>query len=66
MHRVAAMPDAERDAMGAAGRRIIAAWGPERFADGLMQAVRAALRRSPRSASRLDRALVHALAHRPL
>jgi 1,2-diacylglycerol 3-alpha-glucosyltransferase len=66
MHRVAAMTDGERDAMGDAGRRIIAAWGPERFADGLMQAARAAMRRSPPPASRFDRALLHALAHRPL
>jgi glycosyltransferase involved in cell wall biosynthesis len=66
MHRVAAMIDAERDVMAEAGRRIVAAWGPERFADGLIRAARAAMRRSPPPASRFDRALVHALAHRPL
>ena len=40
MQRVAAMTDERRAAMGRAGQRIIADWGPERFADGLMQAVR--------------------------
>jgi 1,2-diacylglycerol 3-alpha-glucosyltransferase len=64
MRRVAAMNDGERDAMGAAGRRIIADWGPERFADGLMQAVAVALRRPPQ-ASAFDRALLWALARRP-
>ena len=34
-------------AMGRASQRIIADWGPERFADGLMQAVQAALRPPP-------------------
>jgi 1,2-diacylglycerol 3-alpha-glucosyltransferase len=66
MQRVAAMSDGQRDAMGRAGQRIIADWGPERFADGLMQAVQAALRRPPPTSSLFDRALVWALARRPL
>jgi glycosyltransferase involved in cell wall biosynthesis len=65
MQRVAGMTDRQRDAMGAAGRRIIADWGPERFADGLMQAVAVARRRPPPPASTFDRALLWALARRP-
>ena len=60
MQRVAAMTDGQRDAMGRAD------WGPERFADGLMQAVQAALRRPPPTPSLFDQALVWALARRPL
>jgi glycosyltransferase involved in cell wall biosynthesis len=66
MQRVAAMTDGQRDAMGRASQRIIADWGPERFADGLMQAVQAALRRPPPTPSLFDQALVWALARRPL
>jgi 1,2-diacylglycerol 3-alpha-glucosyltransferase len=66
MLRVAAMPDGQRDVMGEAGRRIIAAWGLERFADGLMRAAAVALRRLPSQASWLDQALLRALAHRTL
>jgi 1,2-diacylglycerol 3-alpha-glucosyltransferase len=66
MHRVAAMTDAQRDAMGEASRRIIAAFGPERFADGLMQAVEAALGRPPPPAAWFDQVLLWALARRPL
>jgi glycosyltransferase involved in cell wall biosynthesis len=66
MHRVAAMTDGQRRAMGEAGRRIIVAWGPERFADGLMRAVQAALRRSPPRAASFDHVLLWALVRRPL
>jgi 1,2-diacylglycerol 3-alpha-glucosyltransferase len=66
MHRVAAMTDAQRDAIGEAGRRIIAEWGPERFADGLMRAVEAAASRPLPRASWFDQALLRALAHRRL
>jgi glycosyltransferase involved in cell wall biosynthesis len=64
MQRVAAMSDERRRAMGRASERIIADWGPERFADGLMQAVRVALSRPPPKASWLDRSLLWALVHR--
>jgi glycosyltransferase involved in cell wall biosynthesis len=64
MQRVAAMADEQRRTMGEAGRRIIADWGPERFADGLMQAVEVARRRPPSRASWLDRSLLWALVHR--
>jgi hypothetical protein len=52
--------------MGRAGQEIIADWGPERFADGLMQAVQLAMSRPPPQPSLFDRALLRALAHRPL
>jgi 1,2-diacylglycerol 3-alpha-glucosyltransferase len=64
MHQVAAMPDGQRDEMAEAGHRIIADWGPERFADGLVQAVQVALRRPPPRVSLFDRALLWSLAHR--
>ncbi len=66
MHWVAAMPEGQRQTMGQASQTIIADWGPERFADGLMQAVRAATGRLPPQASWFDQALVRALAHRAL
>jgi 1,2-diacylglycerol 3-alpha-glucosyltransferase len=66
MQRIAAMTDEQRHAMGRAGQRIIADWGPERFADGLMQAVQVALRRPPPQAAWFDQALLRALARRPL
>jgi glycosyltransferase involved in cell wall biosynthesis len=66
MQRLAAMTDERRAAMGRAGQRIIAEWGPERFADGLMQAAEAALRRPPPSPSWFDQALLWAVARRPL
>jgi glycosyltransferase involved in cell wall biosynthesis len=64
MQRVAAMTDEQRQAMGRAGRRIVADWGPERFADGLMRAVEVAMRRPPPQTAWLDRALLLALIHR--
>ena len=66
MERVAAMTDGQRAAMGEAGRRIVADWGPERFANGLMQAVELAVSRPRPQASVLDQAFLCALAHRPL
>jgi glycosyltransferase involved in cell wall biosynthesis len=66
MQRVAAMTDAQRRALGEASRHIIAHWGPERFAEGLIQAVEAAMSRPPPKASLLDQALLWALARRPL
>jgi glycosyltransferase involved in cell wall biosynthesis len=64
MQHVAAMTDEQRHAMGHASRLIVADWGPERFADGLMQAVRVAMSRPPPTASSFDRALLWSLAHR--
>jgi 1,2-diacylglycerol 3-alpha-glucosyltransferase len=66
MHRIAAMTDAQRDAMAAAGRGIIAEWGPERFADGLMRAAELAVSRPRPQASVFDQTLLRALARVPL
>jgi glycosyltransferase involved in cell wall biosynthesis len=63
MQRIAAMTDAQRRALGEASRHIIAHWGPDRFAHGLMQAVEAAMSRPLPNASLLDRGLLWALAH---
>src|SRR5690606_6232121 len=65
LQRIAAMSDGQRRALGGAGRRIIAAWEPERFADGLMRAVEVARARPPRPAW-FDEMLLQALVHRPL
>ena len=54
----------DREAMGQASRAIIKDWGPERFADGLMQAVAVARSRPLPRASWLDRSLLWALVHR--
>jgi glycosyltransferase involved in cell wall biosynthesis len=64
MQRVAVMTDGQRRALGEASRHIIAHWGPDRFADGLMQAVEAAMSRPPPMASLFDRALLRSLAYR--
>jgi glycosyltransferase involved in cell wall biosynthesis len=64
MQRVAAMTDERRDAMGRASQRIIADWGPERFAHGLMQAVQVAMSRPTPRASWLNKALLRTLIHR--
>jgi hypothetical protein len=50
--------------MGAASRRIIADWGPERFAQGLKDAVECALAQPRRGLGLLDRALLWALTKR--
>ncbi len=54
----------DRLAMGRASQEIIKDWGPERFADGLMQAVAVARSRPLPKASWLDRSLLWALVHR--
>lgn len=56
--------DNDRDAMGRASGEIISDWGPERFADGLTQAVQAALAAPPPQPTVLDKALLWALIHR--
>jgi glycosyltransferase involved in cell wall biosynthesis len=47
--------------MAAASRRIIANWGPNRFASGLKAAVDCALAVGPKKASPLDRVILRAL-----
>ena len=58
------MTEERRRAMGRSSQTIVADWGPERFADGLFQAVQFALNRPPPQASWLDKALLWALIHR--
>ena len=64
MQSVAAMTEEQRRATGQAGQRIIADWGPERFAEGLMRAVEVARSRPLPLPSWLDRSLLRALVHR--
>lgn len=54
----------DRVSMGSASREIIARWGPDRFAQGLRQAVEAALESGPPSGSLFDRLLIKALLYR--
>lgn len=63
MHRTA-HGEIDRAAMGAASRRIIADWGPERFARGLKDAVECALAQPRRGLGLLDRALLWGLTKR--
>jgi 1,2-diacylglycerol 3-alpha-glucosyltransferase len=63
--RVAALDPGERGRMGAAGRAIVRAWGPERFAEGLLRTVRVALASPRPTPGAVDRALLHALATWP-
>lgn len=60
MVKVAAK-DFPLDAFGAQSRQIISAWGPERFATGLRNAVNAALKQPRSPAGWLDRQLLHLL-----
>lgn len=54
----------DRAAMGRASREIIARWSPDKFAEGLRQAVHAALNVPLRRPNRLEAALLWALSHR--
>lgn len=63
MYRVA-HSGVDRVAMGRASQRIIADWGPERFAAGLKAAVECALVQPRRPLSPLDRTLLWGLARR--
>lgn len=64
MGRVAGMEEAERAAMGEAGRRVIAAWGPERFAAGLKGAAEKAIEEGPKRAGVVDRMILNLLCRR--
>ena len=54
-------PSSTLAAMGTASRAIIADWGPERFAEGLKQAVETALKVGPQRASWLQRMILKAM-----
>ena len=53
-----------RAAMGAASRRIVADWGPERFGAGLAAAVAVARKRGPRKLGIVDALLIRAVGER--
>ena len=61
MLRVGEMEDEERTRMGDASGRIIAGWGPDRFARGLKEAIECAMRAGPIRAGMLDRLLLRGL-----
>lgn len=54
----------QRAAMGAASRRIVAAWGPERFGAGLKAAAEYALAQGQRRLTVLDRLLIRGVGER--
>ncbi len=64
MERVASLPDAERTALGEAGRGIISDWGPERFAGGLHEAAERAIATGPKRGSWVDGLLLKLLIRR--
>jgi glycosyltransferase involved in cell wall biosynthesis len=64
MGRVAGMSEVELAAMGEVSRRVIAEWGPERFARGLKAASEKALEVGPKRAGLVDRMLLEGLCRR--
>jgi glycosyltransferase involved in cell wall biosynthesis len=64
MGRVAGMSPEERLAMGEASLRLIAEWGPERFARGAEEAARLALAGPAKRAGVFDRMLLEVLIHK--
>ncbi|HWQ92140.1 MAG TPA: glycosyltransferase [Clostridia bacterium] len=54
----------ELSSMGAASKRIIANWGPERFADGLTKAIESAVKNQVPCATLFDRVLLRILMQR--
>jgi hypothetical protein len=59
--KMSQMRQEDRAAMGEASRRLIADWGPERFALGAQEAARAAMSAPPKRAGILDRILLEIL-----
>ena len=59
--KIAEMRREERKAMGEASRRLIAEWGPERFAQGAQEAARAAIAAPRKRVGILDRVLLEIL-----
>ena len=49
---LASVPEADRRAMGGRAAEVVSAWGPERFASGMIEAVESAVDRERRRASR--------------
>ncbi|MFZ9920622.1 MAG: glycosyltransferase family 4 protein [Terrimicrobiaceae bacterium] len=61
MERLAELPFTEREAMGAASKSIISHWGPERFSQGVREAVRMAMSHPSKGLGILDRLLLEIL-----
>jgi 1,2-diacylglycerol 3-alpha-glucosyltransferase len=61
MLKLSTMPDAQLSTLAQASQRIIADWGPERFAAGLKTAVDKALEVGPKRAGILEQLLLRAL-----
>ena len=61
LHALMTLSDDERNAMGAASRRIVADWSPDRYAKGLRSACQSALACPPRRLGLLDRLLLRTL-----
>ena len=61
LERVATMSGEAREAMGRRGQEAVDAWSPERFADGLWDAVEAGARRADRGMDPIARAFLAAL-----
>jgi glycosyltransferase involved in cell wall biosynthesis len=66
VRRISLMPAAERAIFGNAGRRLIAHWGPDRFASGLLAACSVAKSCRPRRYAYSDRLLVRLIATRSI
>ncbi len=61
LQRMAELPRQKREAMGGASKSIITNWGPERFAQGVREAVRVAMSCPSNRAGILDRLLLEIL-----
>jgi glycosyltransferase involved in cell wall biosynthesis len=61
LERMAELPLQKREAMGSASKSIISNWGPERFAHGVQEAVRAAMSAPAKCAGILDWILLEIL-----
>ena len=64
MWQLSTLSSSQRSAMGAASQKIIAGWGPERFANGLRSAATLALKNPRPKAGILDRMLLRLLLRR--
>jgi len=61
LQRMAELPRQKREAMGGASKSIISNWGPERFAQGVREALRMVMSRPLKCARILDRMLLEIL-----
>jgi len=64
MTRMSSMEAGKRDALGLAGKEIIADWGLERFAGGLTRAAEKAIETGSKKPSAIDRFLLYLLSRR--